>query len=87
MTRDVFTPIPTPIKGEGVALNIPPYRETRLYVPAVLAKYREWQPPPQPAVAAIPAGIEYLPGTRLDPKSSWKRTEIIEVPAPPRYSF
>ncbi len=61
--------------GENAVLRygerIPPYRETQLYVPAVLAKYREWQqPPPQaPAPAAIPAGIEYLPGTRLDPKS------------------
>ena len=67
--------------GEKAVLRygqrIPPYRETQLYVPAVLAKYREWQPPPQPAAVAIPARIEYLPGTRLDPKSA----------APPRYSF
>ena len=67
--------------GENAVLRygqrIPPYRETQLYVPAVLAKYREWQPPPQPAAVAIPARIEYLPGTRLDPKSA----------APPRYSF
>ncbi len=61
--------------GENAVLRygerIPPYRETQLYVPAVLAKYREWQqPPPQPpAPVAIPTGIEYLPGTRLDPKS------------------
>jgi soluble lytic murein transglycosylase-like protein len=58
--------------GENAVLRygerIPPYRETQLYVPAVLAKYREWQPP-QPAVVTIPARTEYLPGTRLDPKS------------------
>lgn len=69
--------------GENAVLRygqrIPPYRETRLYVPAVLAKYREWQPPPQPAVAAIPADIEYLPGTRLDPKSLLTRAETVDV--------
>ncbi len=67
--------------GENAVLRygerIPPYRETQLYVPAVLAKYREWQPPPQPqpAAAAIPARIEYLPGTRLDPQSLLRKTE------------
>ena len=67
--------------GENAVLRygqrIPPYRETQLYVPAVLAKYREWQQLPQPVVVAVPNRIEYLAGTRLDPKSA----------APPRYSF
>ena len=67
--------------GENAVLRygerIPPYRETQLYVPAVLAKYREWQQLPQPVVVNIPDRIEYLAGTRLDPKSA----------ARPRYSF
>lgn len=67
--------------GENAVLRygqrIPPYRETQLYVPAVLAKYREWQQLPQPVVVAVPDRIEYLAGTRLDPKSA----------ARPRYSF
>ena len=51
--------------------RIPPYQETQNYVPAVLAKYREWQEPPAvpvPVSASIPASlyIEYLPGTRLE---------------------
>ena len=59
--------------GENAVLRygqrIPPYRETQFYVPAVLAKYREWREPPRPVAATLPIGIEYLPGTRLDPKS------------------
>ena len=59
--------------GENAVLRyghrIPPYRETQLYVPAVLAKYREWRPPASPAKALAPAPIEYLPGTRLDLKA------------------
>jgi soluble lytic murein transglycosylase-like protein len=47
-------------------LRIPPYRETQLYVPAVLEKYREWQEPP-PAETAAPRRIVYLPGTLLEP--------------------
>jgi len=59
--------------GENAVLRyghrIPPYRETQLYVPAVLAKYREWQEPAPPGKALTPASIEYLPGTRLDLKA------------------
>lgn len=54
-------------------LRVPPYPETQAYVPAVLAKYREWQEPPRPAPASAPATrlvrIQYLPGTLLDPES------------------
>ena len=47
--------------------RIPPYPETQSYVPAVLAKYREWREPlPSPEK---PVRIEYLPGTRFDPGS------------------
>lgn len=46
--------------------RIPPYRETQHYVPAVLAKYSEWQEPPSPVSPAGPGYIEYLPGTRLE---------------------
>ncbi len=35
--------------------RIPPYRETREYVPAVLKKYREWQTPPAPKPTPPPA--------------------------------
>ena len=45
--------------------RIPPYPETQHYVPAVLAKYREWQEPARP----VAGPIEYLPGTRLDLKA------------------
>lgn len=49
--------------GEGAVLrhagNIPPYPETRRYVPAVLARFEE--------LRVRPLGrIDYLPGTRMD---------------------
>ncbi len=62
--------------GENAVMRygqrIPPYRETQLYVPAVLAKYNEWRTAPLEVVNPIvpppkPARIEYLPGTRLNP--------------------
>jgi soluble lytic murein transglycosylase-like protein len=64
--------------GENAVLRyggrIPPYRETQLYVPAVLAKYREWQDPSSIAeitnegTSDIPGRLykQYAPGTRLD---------------------
>jgi soluble lytic murein transglycosylase-like protein len=46
-------------------MRIPPYRETRDYVPAVLAKYLELkESAPIPAPARI--SVIYLPGTTLD---------------------
>jgi lysozyme len=56
--------------GENAVLrfgqSIPPYRETQLYVPAVLTRYLEWREPPPPAAPAR-IRIQYLPGTVLDP--------------------
>lgn len=60
--------------GENAVLRygqrIPPFPETQQYVPAVLARYREWREPMPvplalPAVAAPPR-IEYMPGTQLE---------------------
>lgn len=52
--------------GEGAVLRhsmaIPPYAETRRYVPAVISKYDEWRAPANGAVR-----IDYLAGTRLLP--------------------
>lgn len=54
--------------GEGAVLRhamaIPPYEETRRYVPAVLGKYEEWRND-----ISVVRQIEYLPGTRLTPGS------------------
>lgn len=56
--------------GENAVLRyghrIPPYQETQHYVPAVLAKYREWREPERPVEVTRPDRIEYIPGTRLD---------------------
>lgn len=47
-------------------MRIPPYRETRNYVPAVLARFRELKDA-EPAPERV--SVTYLPGTRLDPES------------------
>ncbi|MEO8442738.1 MAG: lytic transglycosylase domain-containing protein [Betaproteobacteria bacterium] len=57
--------------GENAVIRygerIPPYRETQLYVPAVLARYLEWREEPLPVVApVVPTRIQYLSGTSLD---------------------
>ncbi len=56
--------------GENAVMRhgqqIPPYRETQKYVPAVLEKLREWQPPP-PVAPQFPGRVVYMPGTFLDP--------------------
>ncbi len=51
--------------------QIPPYRETREYVPAVLEKYKEWKAPLVATAALVSARvrISYLAGTILDPDS------------------
>lgn len=63
--------------------RIPPYRETQLYVPAVLAKYREWQIQPV-AISITPAAPppvleenKYLPDTRLRQRFRNEATTVI----------
>lgn len=55
--------------GEGAVAKygnrIPPYQETRKYVPAVLEKYEGWRTP----APAKRQSVAYLPGTRLDDKA------------------
>ena len=62
--------------GEGAVRKhgdaIPPYPETRNYVPAVLARFNDARPAPRPVAAAprpeaTPLQRDYLSGTRLDP--------------------
>ena len=61
--------------GEGAVLRygerIPPFPESRQYVPAVLARYLDWREPPpriEPIVPAAPARtrVTYMPGTLLE---------------------
>lgn len=46
-------------------LRIPPYRETRDYVPAVLAKFEELREKITSSPGSTPQRREYLPGTLL----------------------
>jgi soluble lytic murein transglycosylase-like protein len=58
--------------GEGAVRRhgnaVPPYRETRAYVPAVLERYQALTLAGPPAPSLKASGLrEYLAGTRLDP--------------------
>jgi soluble lytic murein transglycosylase-like protein len=48
--------------------RVPPFPETMAYVPAVLAKFREWEEKPEPRPVPALRRIIYLPGTVLNPR-------------------